>query len=164
MKKINLLSIVLLFVGIGILSGCDMRDPVEYNDEIIDYYTEMDTQIANFIDAIWDEDYTIEDLQAEYDKTLDVYKKNYDDLVAIEPLKKDHGFQANVVNFYDICKDVLDNEYKEVMGMYNVEWEDDFSDKIHDLDDKASDKISNGEDDVIDSQKEFADAVGLTLQ
>lgn len=88
MKKINLLSIVLLFVSIGIFSGCDMRDPGDYNDEILDYYTEMDTQIANFMGAIWDENYTIEDLQAEYDKTSDIYKKNYDDLVAVEPLKR----------------------------------------------------------------------------
>lgn len=48
--------------------------------------------------------------------------------------------------------------------MYDVEWEDDFGDKIYDLDEKASTKIYDGEDDVIDSQKEFADAVGLTLQ
>jgi hypothetical protein len=163
MKKINLFSFVLLFVGIGVFSGCDLRDPGEYNDEVLDHYTEMDDQIVEFLGAIWDDDYTVEDLQAEYDKALDVYKKNYDDLEAIEPMSKDPGFHTSVVDFYDICKDVLDNEYKEIMDMYSVEWQESFGAEINDLDEIAVEKIIDGEDDVIDSQIGFADNYGFEL-
>ncbi|MBN2663661.1 MAG: hypothetical protein JXR68_08415 [Bacteroidales bacterium] len=165
MKKINyLLGLVAVF-GLSLLfSSCGEQDPIEYNDEVLGYYTELDEQIAQFETALWDGDYSIEDLQTEYDKTLSIYNANYDLVKAIAPLKKDPGFHAAVVAFYDGIKVALDNEYKQILDLYNSDdWQDDFIDKIYDLDDIVLEKLIELENKVTDSQQEFADAYNITL-
>lgn len=165
MKKINLfLGLVAVFGLSFMFTSCGEQDPIEYNDEVLGYYTELDEQIADFETALWDGDYSIEDLQAEYDYTLLLYDLNYVLVKAITPLKKDPGFHASVIEFYDGIKSALDNEYKEIMDLYNADdWQDDYIDKIYDLDDAALDKLIELEGKVTDAQQEFADAYGITL-
>lgn len=165
MKKINYLFGLVAVFGLSLLfSSCGEQDPVEYNNEVLDYYTELDDQIEQFASSLWDDDYSIDDCQVEYDKVMTIYNTNYDLVKAITPLKNDPGFHAAVIEFYDGVKNALDNEYKQILDMYNSDdWQDDFSDKIYDLDDAALDKLIDLENNVIDSQQEFADAYDITL-
>lgn len=145
-------------------SVVEEKDPIEYNDEVLFFYTELDEQIAQFENYLWADDVTVEEMQQEYDKTMTIYEDNYDVLNAIEPLKNDPGFHATVVEFYDGVKNALDNEYKQIMDMYNAdEWEDEFMDQIFDLDDAAIDRLIELENKVTDIQQDFANAYGITL-
>jgi len=165
MKRINLLlGLVAVFGLTFMFSSCGEQDPIEYNDEVLGYYTELDEQIADFETALWDGDYTIEDLEAEYDYTMLIYDLNYDLVKDIAPLKNDPGFHAAVVEFYDGVKDALDNEYKEIVDLYTSDdWQDDFIDRIYDLDDVVLEKLIDLENKVTDAQQEFADAYDITL-
>ncbi len=143
-------------------AGCSEQDPVDYNDEVLGYYSKLDDQIAEFENAIWDDDYDLDDLQDEYDKAMEIYDDNYDALKAVKPLSNDPGFHAAVVAFYDEVKDALDGEYKDIMDIFNSD-EDDVYDQISDLDDVASDNLIDAEDKVTDAQQDFADNYGITL-
>ncbi len=142
-------------------SNFNSSDPVEYNDYVLKYYTELDEQIAAFATAIMDNTHTLEELEDEYDYTMQIYEDNYDIVKDIEPLSKDPGFQPSVEKFYEGVKDALDNEYKEILELI----EDDAStEEINEVNDKILDKLISLENDVIDAQQEFADEYDISLQ
>ena len=162
----TMIFILMFTSSCAIFSGGKVKisDPLEYNDAILTYYTELDDQIAVFESALWDSKYSIDELQYEYDKVYRIYNYNYKPLKKIKPLKDDPGFHKNVVNFYEGVKDGLDNEYKEIMEMFSAdEWLDSFEDKIYDLDDNVLDKLIPLEDAVIEKQKGFAEAYDFEL-
>ncbi len=165
MKNANLiLGLIAVFSLSVIFSSCETRDPVDYNDEVLGYYSELDEQIADYATALWDESYSLDELQDEYDKTVQIYENNYDLLTEIKPMDKDPGFHKSVIDFYEGVKDKLDNEYKQIMDYYNAdEWEDSYTDKIYELDEQAFDALIEMENDVIDAQQEFADEYDITL-
>jgi len=165
MKKFNLLLVLVAVFGFSaFFTSCDMEDAVSYNDQVLNYYTLLDNQIADFENALWDEDYTVDDLQLEFDKTMKIYQDNYTALKEVKVLKKDPGFHASVVEFYDGVKKALDEEYTQIMDMYKADdWEDSFGEAIYDLDDKVLDKLIDMESKVTTSQEEFAAAYGITL-
>ena len=153
-----------MFVLTFVFSSCETIDPVEYNDDLMVFYSDLDDQIAIFEGALWDSEYTLEDLEDEYQKTKDIYDKHYDDLKAYKPMKEDNGFYESVVDFYDGINDALGSEYKEIMEMFSAdEWLDEYNDKIYDLDDKVLDKLITLEEKVVDTQEDFADANDIEL-
>jgi len=165
MKKIKSLLAILLIAGSGIFLTSFMdEDPYAYNDNVLHYYTLLDEQIADFEEALWNEDYSVKQLQKEYDRTLEIYNKNFKQLKKIKPLKKDPGFHKAVVEFYKGVKKGLDNEYKQIMKMYNAdEWKDSYGEKIYELDEQIVDKLIELEGKVTDSQEEFAKVYDIEL-
>jgi len=142
-------------------SDFNSSDPIEYNDYVLKYYTELDEQIAAFATAIMDNTNTLEELEDEYDYTMQIYEDNYNIIKDIEPLSKDPGFQPSVEKFYEGIKDALDNEYKEILELI----EDDAStEEINKINNKVLDELISLENDVIDAQQEFADEYDISLQ
>ncbi len=143
-------------------SDKDLTDPINYNDKLIKYYSTLDDQIAVFENAIWDDDVNLDKLQKEYDITLKIYNDNYDNLKEIQTLRNDKGFLSAVIDFYDKVNDALNNEYKEILEL-EATTDDDAMDKITNIDNKIVDELVDAENTVIDGQKIFADANGITL-
>ncbi|MEJ5268433.1 MAG: hypothetical protein WHW07_11600, partial [Bacteroidales bacterium] len=81
------------------------------------------------------------------------------------PIKKDKWFYKSVVEYYETVEKVLLNELSNVMYFYSLTWEteDQYNNQIHTQLDKALEIIIAAEDNVIDSQKTFANEVGLQL-
>lgn len=157
MKKNVVFSLIAMFALTLVFSSCETIDPVEYNDDLMVFYSELDDQIAIFEGALWDSEYTLSDLEEEYQKTRDIYDEHYDDLKALKSMKEDAGFYQSVVNFYDGIDDALANEYKEIMDMFSAdEWLDEYNDKIYELDDEVLDKLIALEEEVVNAQEKFA--------
>lgn len=164
MKKNFLFRLTIITALFLVVSSSGKSDPIDYNDEILGYYTELDDQIAVFEAALWNPDYTMKELEYEYDKVYRIYYANYDALKEIKPLRKDPGFLESVINFYDGIKEGLDNEYKQIMNMLNADkWLDSYNDKIIDLDDQVLDKLIDLENKVIDKQEELAEIYEFDL-
>lgn len=164
MKKLNLILSLIALTGLVLsFTSCDYVDPNTYFDEVGDYYDIMDEQIVNFVDVLQDTTTTVEDLQQEYDITLNMYNDNIDTLKNMKAPKNDPGYRTAVIDFYETVKTSLDNEYKQILDMYNSEWDDSFGEEIINLDDKAIDKIVKGENNVIEAQGKCADAFNITL-
>lgn len=164
-KKLFFYFVSEVFLFIVFSSFKPPSDPVEYNNKILDIYTELDNQIAAFETALWDSTYTISELDREYKLVYGVYCANYDELISIETIKNDPGFHESVVDFYNGVKIALDNEYKQIMNMYLAdEWEDVYYDKIYDLDDQVLDKLITLENIVIEKQEKFADIFDINLE
>lgn len=84
MKKINYLFGLVAILGLSFLLGsCGEQDPGDYNDEVLNYYTSLDHQVVQLETALWDSTYSVENIQTEYDKTMDIYNTNFDSLKAI---------------------------------------------------------------------------------
>ncbi len=168
MKKFANLSklFLLVFILVSISVSCDLgKDPAKYNDEVLMYYTMLDNQVSSFIQDIYDDDVSIEQLNEEYNKLKEFHKEYSAKLKKIKPIKKDKWFYKSVVEFYETVEKVLLYELSDVLYFYSLTWEteDQYSNQINTQLNKAVDIIVAAEDNVIDSQKTFADEVGLQL-
>ncbi len=162
--KIKIFCIIISVFLIGAVTLNAQKKAVKYNNNVLYYYTLLDRQIAKFHQSIWDSTYTVQDLVDEYDFTIMLHEKNYKQVKDISPLRKDPGFLEAVINFYKNVEIVYNNEYKQIIDMYTAEdWEDDFSQKIYDLDNQAINKLIREERKVTNAQQEFADIYELEL-
>ena len=166
-KFANLSKLFHLVFAVAIISvSCDLgNDPAKCNDEVLMYYTMLDNQVSSFIQDIYDDDVSFEQLIEEYNKLKKFHKEYLAKLKKIKPIKKDKWFYKSVVEFYETVENVLLHELSDVMYFYSLTWEteDQYTDKINTKINKALDIIIAAEDNVIDSQKTFADEVGLEL-
>lgn len=165
MKNLQQILIVtaLFFILSFSSTNAKAQTLTDYNNQVLYYYTLLDNQVAKFEAAIWDDKATTADLNKEFKLTKNICKYEYPVLKRIETNKKDKYFYKSVVNYYDVVSNVLSDEFQQVMDMYNQDWKDEFGSKISDLDKQAVAKVIEGEDNVIDSQKKFADENNLDL-
>lgn len=168
MKNFNNLSklFLLIFASVSIPASCDLGiDPAKYNDEVLMYYTMLDNQVSYFFEDIYDDNVSIEQLNQQYNKHKKFHKEYTAKLKKIKPIKKDKWFYKSVVEYYETVEKVLLNELSNVMYFYSLTWEteDQYNNQIHTQLDKALEIIIAAEDNVIDSQKTFANEVGLQL-
>ncbi len=166
MKKLLIFSVVLL--GLFMSSFADdnkKKDPMEYNDEIVGYYNQLDQQLVDVINAIYDSTKTVEDLQKEYDYAKAVVELNLPKLKKIKKLKNDHGFLDATIDFYETAKELLDTKYKEIMDIYNspTAWSDEKGTRVDNLANEILDVLQEKEADVVDTQQKFAKEYDITL-
>lgn len=157
------LSTLFITSSLLIFSGCKSENPEEYNNALFYYYSELNEQLMFFEEAIWDETYDTDELEYQYNKTLDIYKTNIDSLKNFKALEKDPGLKTAIIEFYEISKSVLDNEFKKIIDMYNSEWDDSYADLISKLDKDAIDKLAQIEQKISDTQEKFAEQYELTI-
>lgn len=166
MKKV--LTFTLLTVVVFAISnfsiGCkpEMK-PTVYNDSVLYYYTALDKQVANLYQSIYDSKVTASELKDEFDFTIKMYNDNLPKINKIKSLKDDEWFHKSVVDFYETVKKSLDNEFKQIIDFYSEEWNDSYGPKIDKLSKKILEDITKKEDNVIQSQKKFAEKYQITL-
>ena len=167
MKKTVLFSFLALSAFAFFFTSCENEPvvgPMEYHDDIIFAYTELDNQIYELSSAIWDTTYTVEDLVDEYELCENIIEHNLSDLQETKKLVDDPGFLESVIDFYESVDKTLNNEYSQILSFYEGEWEDSYGEQIDDLDSKAVDMLIEKEDIVINQQKRFANAYGIDLE
>lgn len=163
MKKFLTLGILLSFVVF--LNSCEEpMAPTDYHDLIIDAYSELDSEIADFSFAIWDTTLTVADMEEYFENCQALVVKHQPILAETEELVDDPGLLKSVLKFYEVVESTLNNEYAEVMSYYEKEtWESSYNAEIEELYDSAVDKIVAEEDKVINQQESFARAYGIEL-
>ncbi len=163
MKTKNLLLLIVLFISFT-FSVKGQSDPIDYNDNILSYYTELDSQIAKFATSLAN-NASIDDLEDEYTTTLDIYNDNYQTVYDIDPHKDDAGFHAAIIAFYDGVKYALDKEYKKILDYYRADdWDESYSTIIDELSARALNRLINLEENVIKAQENFAEENGINLE
>lgn len=163
MKTKNLLLLIVLSISFS-FSVKGQSDPIDYNDNILSYYTELDSQIAKFATALAN-DASIDDLEDEYATTLDIYNDNYRAIYDIDPHKDDAGFHAAIIAFYDGVKYALDKEYKKILDYYRADdWDESYNTIIDELSARALNRLINLEENVIEAQENFAEENGINLE
>jgi dGTP triphosphohydrolase len=166
MKKLLIFSFVLLgMLSVSFANEYSKKDPMAYNDEIVNYYNTLDTQIADIIDAIYDSTKTIEDLQKEINYANAIVEMNLPKLKKMKKLKKDHGFLEETIKFYEIAQALLETKYQEIMDIYNspTEWSDEKGKRVDELSNQIIDEVAEQEDVVIKAQSLFAEEYQITL-
>jgi len=93
-----------------------------------------------------------------------MYNDNLSKIKKIKPLKNDKWFHKSVLDFYAAVKNSLDNEFKEIIGYYSVKWDKTYGPKVDKLSEKILQDIKKKEENVIESQKKFAEAYNITLR
>ncbi|HRS53312.1 MAG TPA: hypothetical protein P5250_01225 [Bacteroidales bacterium] len=160
----KLIQIISLLLMISIASATTKaQNLVEYNNEVLYHYTLLDNQIARLDKGIFDEKVTQKELNQEYALAKKMYKYNGKALKNITQHPKDKYFLPAVIKFYEEVNNTLENEYKQIIDMYNQEWKSEFGSKITQLANEAVQKISKEEENVIKQQEKFAEDNDLKL-
>jgi len=88
MKKLLIFSFVLLgMLSVSFANEYSKKDPMAYNDEIVNYYNTLDVQLIDIIDAIYDSTKTVEDLQKEINYANAIVEMNLPKLKKMKKLK-----------------------------------------------------------------------------
>ncbi len=167
MKKLllPLFGIVVFGVFFSSCDGLTEMDPLEYNETVVTYYDKLDGQLVEIINAVYDDEATVADLQNEIDYCQTIIDMNLPKLKDMKPLSDDPGFLDATIDFYETAQDLLDTKYQEIMDIYtdSSDWTDEKGERVDDLVDEILDELVDGENDVTGEQKKFADAYDIQL-
>ncbi|MCX7696979.1 MAG: hypothetical protein N2Z72_04700 [Bacteroidales bacterium] len=162
MKKTFLLLVSILILGH--LSLKSQNSLVEYNNEVIYYYTLLDNNISLLYTKIFDEKVTVDDLKKQYNFCKKIVKYSGSTVNNLKSIPQDKYFLSSVKQFYNIVNSTLENEFKKIIEYYDQPWQDHFSEKITNLAETAAQKIIEGENKVIQSQQKFANDNDMKLE
>ena len=161
MKKI-LFPTVLLIAFLIFFTSCD--SPSKYHDKIIENYNNLDSMMVVFVQNVYDKEASTVDLQQNYDETLQMYKANMEKLDNIKEISDDQGLYAAVVEFHEVCRNLLNNEFKSVIDIYSSgDWTEEKGAQVDGLMEEVYNKIVEMEDKVIEFEELFAQKNNITL-
>lgn len=161
MKKVLLVLLSMAFFGHGSLKA--QSSIVDYNNEVLYYYTLLDNNISLLYNKIYDENVTTADLKKHYQFCLKIVKYSGATVNNLKSIPQDKYFLTAVKQFYSIVGATLDNEFKTIMDYYDQTWQDSFGQKISNLAETAAKKIIEGENRVIEAQQKFANENNMKL-
>jgi len=164
MKKLLLPLFGVLAFGL-FFSSCSEMDPLEYEETIGTYYSKLDDQLVDIIDAIYDSTKTVNDLQNEIDYCQTIIDINLPKLKDMKELSKDPGFLNATIDFYELADDLLSTKFQEIMDIYNdtEPWTDEKGKSVDNLVREISNDVIDGEEDVTSSEEAFAQVYNINL-
>ncbi|MEA3451231.1 MAG: hypothetical protein U9Q83_04940 [Bacteroidota bacterium] len=161
MKKL-LFPLVILVAFSIFFTSCD--SPLKYHDKIIENYNSLDSIIVVFVQDVYDKEASVADLQQDYDETLKMCEANMADLAEFEEMADDPGFYSAVVEFHEVCRDLLDNEFKSIIDIYlSGDWTDEKGAQVDGLMEQIYNNVVEMEDKVVEFEELFAQKHDITL-
>jgi hypothetical protein len=149
-------------------TACNQSDPVEYNDKIVEQYNAVYNAIDSLDNLLYEDELNEDLVQEQYDvavSTVDQAIKRIKDLGAFNG---DDHFQTAAIEYFERVKDVLENDYPELIDLSkrleSEDFDEDAWDSYFDKIDELYDKLSEKEDALFDAQWDFADEYGITIK
>lgn len=162
MKKLNLLFFV--FALFLVSCGPSTQDAIDFNNAIIDHQKRLLDTESQLINAISNHQ------TAQVDQIYKDYLTQIDNsIAAINDLKsfsKFDTFKTSALSLFTAYKEVITNEYAEVIKLYRIPtdvYTDNDDKKLNELTRSIDSKLEDALKNFVETQKSFATEFNFTL-
>ncbi len=165
MKKLFFPAIIAMLFAV---TACNQMDPVAYNDKIVEQYDTVYNAIDSLDALLYEDELNEELVQAQYDVALKTTEDAIKAIKDLGPYKDDDAFQQAALEYFERVKDVLNNDYPNLIDLSKRLESEDFDeqawDDYFDQIDQLYENLSEKEQVLFDAQWDFADNYDITLQ
>ncbi len=165
MKKTFLPVILGLLLAI---SACNQSDPVVYNDKIVEQYKAVYNAIDSLDNLLYEDELNEDLVQKQYDFAVSTVDQAIKKIKELGAFNDDDNFQTAAIEYFERVKDVLENDYPELIDLSkrleSEDFDEDAWDSYFDKIDELYDKLSEKEDPLFDAQWDFASKYGITIK
>lgn len=166
--------IYFLLISIFVLSlhSCKKESAADYNNTIIEQQIAIVLSIDNLKKAI--DNYNaipakdaIAGMNKSFDEAISLLDSGINVVKALKPFKKDETFKNGALTLFEIYKQIVENEYKEIINLYKIPdemFKPEDQQKLDELLTNSNKKLEEAYNTFTAIQKQFAEKYNLTLE
>lgn len=166
MKKLILPILTVLVLSLASCGGTGYVDPVEYNDQLVEYYTNVYNKIDS-LETILSEDVIDEEAcEGAFKDAVTLTDNVIKNVEEMGAFKEDDKYQKAALAYFKEIKKLLENDYRDIYELYKKpieDWTDDDFEKMYDIWDAIEYGTIDKDDAFDDAQKVFADENDIIL-